>query len=245
MAFEEPLIMRAVCYDSVELTGKAEYKFFDDDDDIAGDRVNEKSEEWLCKWILEHSLASPNYLFFEELNIDSGVSKYYSISKYIIKDRGRPGDIDILLVDRKYPQLSVAFQVKKVKGYIDNDNRSNLYTKNLPDAIEQTKLMYEKYRFHKNYLMLIVPTDAAHRVENYQTFRYNSPFEKKTIYNFSGFGDLPENVGIFIYEINQPSLNSIDNTGVLSSKAIRLARGIDQLHDTTERINKLIYSHNK
>lgn len=245
MAFEEPLIMRAVCYDSVELTGKTEYKFFDDEDDIAGDRINEESEVWLCKWILEHSLASPKYLFFEELGIDSSLERYFSVSKYLIKDKGKPGDIDILLVDRKHPQLSVAFQVKKVKGYIDSDNRSKLYTKNLPDVVEQTKLMYEKYRFHKNYLMLIVPTDAAHRVENYQTFRYSSPFEKKSIYNFNGFGDLPDNIGIFIYEINQPSLNSIDKTGVLSSKAIRLAKGIDQLNDTTERINKYIRSCNK
>lgn len=237
---EQEFIMRAVCYDSVQLQNKLNYPFFADEDDVKEERINEVNEAELSHWIFENSLASPEYLIFEELGIKKNLRKYFQVRKPVIKDNSQPGDIDILLVDPKNTKESIAFQVKRVKGFIDESNRASLYTKNLQKLIIQGSQQFLKYRFHQNYVLILVPTDASNRTSNQQIFRYNKVHEKKTIYQFSGFADLPEQVGIFIYEINQPSLNSINKTGVLATKGIRLAGPIEQLNDTTDRINKFM-----
>lgn len=115
-----------------------------------------------------------------------------------------------------------------------------LKTAPLRKGVQQAKWMHDKYRFHQNYLMLVVATDSERRRNQSQLFRYNKVEEKKVVYEFSGFGDLPENVGIFIIEINQPSINSINYTATIASKALRFAKSTDQMNKTTSRIQTFL-----
>ena len=104
--------------------------------------------------------------------------------------------------------------------------------------------MFEKYRFHRSYLMIVIVVDAQNRTNNQQLFRHLSYSEKKAIYFHKGYGDLPEEVGIYTLEIDQPSLNGIDRTSRISSKVLKSAKAIDQLNVTTESILQLFAAHN-
>jgi hypothetical protein len=237
---KEPLLMRAVCYDSVLLTSQTPYNFFKDEDDELSSRFNDSAEQEVIQWIFKHPYRIAETIFFEELEIDKTYSPYFEVKSPIIKDNSGPGDIDILLIEETKPQYSIAIQAKRVKATIDENNEAHLKTSHIIKGIEQAKWMYEKYRFHKNYLMLVIVSDSHKRTNLSQMFRYNSVTEKESVYNHSGFGDLPEEVGIFILEINQPSINSIDHTAMITSKAIRYAKPVEQLTNTTDRTEQFL-----
>lgn len=238
----EQLIMRSICYDSVALSGATEYLLFSDADDENGSRFNEVSEIKLVEWIFGHPYNFKDYLFYEELGIGKEYSLFLEVKKHLIKDTSGPGDIDILLVNKLKPHLSIAFQVKRIKASISGDDEAEIKIGNIDKGVQQTKHMFQKYRFHKNYLMLIIVNDAQKRKHSQQVFRYATLDEKKVIYKHSGFGDLPEETGIYVFEISQPSANSIEHTAVLAAKALRQAKPIEQLQDTTLRINAFLQS---
>lgn len=98
---QEPLLMRAVCYDSVLLTDQLQYPFFKDEDDEPGDRFNSTAETELVKWIFNHPYKFVDYLFFQELEIGRSYASYFEVKTPIIEDSSSPGDIDIILIDKK------------------------------------------------------------------------------------------------------------------------------------------------
>lgn len=237
---KEPVLMKMICYDSVLVTDQLTYTFFKDDDDEPGDRFNTRVETDIVKWIFNHPYNFTEYLFFQELQIEKSCLPYFEIKRPIIKDTLGPGDIDILLLNKLKPQYSIGFQVKKIKAIINENDVAVLKTSQINKGIQQAKWMHEKYRFHKNYLMLVIVTDTQRRNHNSQMFRHNTIQEKAVVYEHSGFGDLPEEVGIFVMEINQPSTNSINYTATIASKALRHAKPIDQLNDTTNSIKTFL-----
>lgn len=235
----ETLYFRCITYDSVLLDGKLEYFFFSDSDDILADRTTKTIETDLVRWIFQQQ-NSIRYLFHEELDISNDYHFYLEVRKPIIKDDSGPGDIDILMVNHSQPHLSIAFQVKRIKGVVSDDDVTIFNTNTLPKGVSQSKFMLSKYRFHQNYLMLVVVTDTHKRTKNDQMFRYPTLDEKQVIYRHPSLADFPEEVGIYTYEINQPSINHTNETGVLLSKKLKEARLIAQSDDTTERIKKML-----
>lgn len=216
---------------------------FSDQDDEAGSKFNSTSEKDIVTWMFRHPNNFIDYLFYEELEISKNYQPFFEVKDPIIKDTTGPGDIDILLIDKNQPQYSIAFQVKRVKATISETNDGAiLKTSSIGKGIIQTKYMFDKYKFHKNYLMLIMANDSSSRKNVQQMFRYAKPDEKRIIYEHSGFGDLPEETGIYIFEINQPSINDINHTAVLSAKELRKAKPIEQMNDTTLRIQRYLES---
>lgn len=175
---KEPLLMQAICYDSVLLTGKEQYSFFEEEDDEEGDRLTDAVEANIVKWIFNHPYNITDTLFFQELKIGQSHTPYFEVRSSVIKDPSSPGDIDILLVNKTSPQYSIAFQVKRIKAVIGEDDVSYLKTSQVKKGIQQTKWMHEKYRFHRNYLMLVIVTDSQRRKRDSQIFRYNTVEEK-------------------------------------------------------------------
>lgn len=234
-------LMRSVCYDSVLLTDKTQYDIFVDSDDEIGERISQIAEKEIVSWFFNHPMNFKDYLFYEELGIDKDKYKpFFEISKPLILDNEKPGDLDILLINKAEPQRSVAIQVKRVKATIDKNDNVFLQTKHIQKGILQTKRMYQKYKFHQCYLMLVIVADAKNRLQNQQMFRHLSYQEKEVVYFHSGYGDLPEDVGVYFLEISQPSTNEIGKTAQISSKMQIAARPLDQLNDTTERVLQFI-----
>ena len=202
----ERLNIKSVVCDSVVLNGGINYLMFSDDDDREKEKVNSVAESALVKWIFTDPFRSIDYLFYKELGIGEQYKPFFDVGDPIIKDDSGPGDIDLLLVDPNRPNKAIAFQVKRIKAEISEANQAALKINNIGKGISQTRYMHEKYRFFKSYLMLIIVADTKNRKSRGQMFRYLRPDEKDVVYEHEGFGDLPEEAGIYIFEINQPSV---------------------------------------
>jgi hypothetical protein len=216
---EDKFYMKSVCYDCVMLTDETTYDFFVDNDDLSGDRVGSILENNIVNWFFDHPLNFAPYLFYEELGIDKKYNRHLNIGKPVIIDNRVPGDIDILLIEPLTPHRAVAIQVKRVKATINERDEATLNIKDIPYSIFQTKEMFRKYQFYKSYLMLVILIDAQQRTGSQQLFRHLTYEEKKAVYFHSRFGELPEEVGIYVLEIDQPSLNSVNLTSRISAKA--------------------------
>jgi hypothetical protein len=241
---ESEFLMRSICYDMVQLGEKSQYTMFVDTDDIAGERINGILEKQIVEWFFGHPRNLTESLFYEELGINPARYKpYFEVSKPIINDNGTPGDIDILLIDPEKPQHTIAIQVKRVKARIDQDEKITLNTAHIENGIFQTKKMFEKYRFHLCFLMVVIVADTHHRRRDQQILRIIPYADKKhTIYFHPGYGDLPTEAGVYFLEISQPSVNEIDKTAQVSAKLQIPAKAIEQLNRTTEKIIELVKS---
>lgn len=241
---ESEFLMRSICYDTVQLGEKSHYNIFEDADDIDGERVSGIAEKQIVDWFFNHSRDLKTNLFYEELSIDPAKYKpYFEVSTPVITDSGTPGDIDILLVDAEKPQYSIAIQVKRVKARIGQDHKVKLNTAHIENGIYQTRKMFEKYRFHQCFLMVIIVADTRHRERDQQMLRIIPYADKKhTVYFHQGYGDLPDEVGVYFLEISQPSANEINRTAQISAKLQIPAKPIEQSTRSTEKIKEFLKS---
>lgn len=243
--YEADQVMRAVSYDSVLVQqGMTEYKLFDDldDTDSSESRYNNESETNVIKWLLANHFDADMGLTRAELGIPSNYKFYPEIREPIIEDRSVPGDIDLLAVEKANPHLSVAIQVKRVKSRILENGQVDIYVKHIPKAVLQAREMMLKYRFHRNYLMLVLVADTQHHKHDFQLFRNLSFEEKLRVYQHPTLHDLPEEVGLYLYELSQPSKNTIGQTATIAVKQHRAAKKLDQLSRTTETIVEFLKS---
>lgn len=243
--YEADQVMRAVSYDSVLVEqGVTEYKLFDDvdDPDSSESRYNNESETNVIKWLLSNHFDADMGLTRAELGIPSTYKFYPEIREPIIEDRSVPGDIDLLAVEKANPHLSVAIQVKRVKSRILENGQVDMYVKHIPKAVLQAREMMLKYRFHRNYLMFVLVADTQYHKHDLQLFRNLSFEEKLRVYQHPALRDLPEEVGLYLYELSQPSKNTIGQTATIAVKKHRDAKKFDQLSRTTETIVEFLKS---
>ena len=241
--YEADQVMRAVSYDSVLLQqGVTQYQLFDDIDDAqtAEYRYNSESESNVINWLLANSNDPDMGLTRQELSIPAAYRFFPEVREPVITDKGIPGDIDLLAIDPVHPQLSIAVQVKRVKARIREDGGVDVYTKLIPKAVKQAREMMLKYRFYRNYLMLVLVADTQYHKHDFQLFRNLSFEEKLCVYNHPALQELPEEVGLYLYELSQPSRNTIGNTATIAVKQHRLAKRMDQPSETTEKISALL-----
>ena len=130
--------------------------------------------------------------------------------------------------------------MKRLKATINDDDSAHIKTAAISKGVEQSRFMFTKYRFHKSYLMLVIVADTHHRKNGCQLFRNLTLSEKMQTYQHPSLKELPDEVGVFTYEISQPSINAVHFTGTLASKLLRPAKPVDQLSRTTESISQFI-----
>jgi hypothetical protein len=237
--YEADRVMRAVSYDSVLIqAGVTEYKLFVDEDDSAADdfRYNNENESNVVKWLLTSTYDPNMELTRKELNIPRNYRFYPEVKKPIITDQKVPGDIDLLAIDALHPESSLGIQVKRVKARISENGGVDIYTKLIPKAVFQAGEMMRKYRFHRNYLMLILVTDTQYHNHGFQLFRNLSFDEKQRVYQHPALKELHEEVGLYLYELSQPSKNTIGQTATIAVKQHRPAKLLEQPSYTTEKI---------
>lgn len=233
--------MQSIIYDSITLqVDRLSYDFFHDDDDVMGPRQNSEAESAAIKWILRHPFDKNQSLIRDELQIPADFLFFPEVKDPIIIDTDGPGDIDLLAVNPHCPDQSIGMQVKRFKAGINENDEGEIKITNLKKGIMQTTQMFKKYRFARNYLMLLVVCDARHRRNASQLFRRLSLDEKYDLYFNTELSTLPGPVGIFAYEINQPSLNGIDHTAGLASVCLRPATAVDQRSQTTDAITQML-----
>jgi hypothetical protein len=230
---------RCIPYDSINLNSYIRsYEYFlNEDKTILFDNATKRPEQKVVKWIFEKSLTTLRYLVYEELNLSNEYKHYLECREYILDYRYDESDIDILLVNDKSPHLSHAFQVKKLTIDLFKDGFSVFKRLNqVEKGITQANEVFKKYKFYKNYLMLVVIINGIDKKDVNQIFRQPSSKELyKHIYSLKNFNELNENIGIFAYEITQPTNLSIDRRGTILSKLLKYPKPIEQPSFLTER----------
>lgn len=237
--YEADIVMRSLTYDAVRVQqGVTYYKLFSDSDDVAdvSYRYNNECETNVIQWLLTNAFDVNMGLTRGELNIGTSYTFYAEVKKPIIIDREIPGDIDLLAIDDKHPNHSIAFQVKRVKARILETGKAEIFTKHIYKAVEQARQMMYKCQFHRNYLMLVLVADTQYHQHDLQLFRNLSFEEKQSVYCHPAFDNLTEDVGLYIYELYQPSKNPVGQTATIAVKQHRKAKVFEQLVTTTEKI---------
>ncbi len=234
--------MRTIAYDTVSIKPDSViYKLFVDDDASMDQRVNTLFERELVKFLFNPVYRFFEYLIFEELGITNTYSPHFEKIKPIIDNPNeKPGDIDLLLVDKSQVIKSIGFQVKKLKGFVDLDNTNKVKFSNIEEGIVQVNKMFEKYRFYKNYLMLIVANYGRNNTTNNFFFRHVGGSEIKPLYSISTYEKLREEIGIFIIEITQPISKGITKSGEIASKLFKDSTLNIQSEEITNKIKLLI-----
>lgn len=236
------ITMRSIAYDTVSIKPDAViYKLFEDDNSSEDKRVTSLWERELVEFLFTHYLKLYEYLIYEELGITNTYNPHFEKIKPIIDNPNeKPGDIDLLLVDESQIIKSIGFQVKKLKGFVDIDNISRVKFSNIEEGIVQVNKMFEKYRFYKNYLMLIVANDGMNNTTNNFLFRQVDGSEIKQLYLESTYENLKEGIGVFIVEVTQPIGKNIRKSGMIASKLIVQASECEQSEILNNKIKFLI-----
>jgi hypothetical protein len=160
----------------------------------------------------------------------------------VTNSNDKPGDIDLLLVSKIDPSIPIAFQVKKLKGFIDYKDRKeiiNVKTSKISEAIKQSNIMFRNFRLHQNYLMLIVANDRQSFDPNFFSRQIEGP-QNEPIYNLHTYQSLNNDVGIFIIEITLEEAVSGASRGMISSKLFRKSSLVPQSVETTNKIQLLL-----
>ena len=236
------ITMRSIAYDTISIKpGSVVYQLFEDDDSPSDERVNLLLEPELVKFLFNSVHKFYEYLIYEELGINNYYSPYFEITKPIIDNPNeKPGDIDILLVEGSKLNESIAFQVKKLKGYVDKDNINKVKFSNIEEGIVQVNKMFEKFRFHKSYLMLIVANDGMNNTAKNFLFRNVDGSEIKPLYSIATYENLTEGVGVFIIEITQPTGKGIRKSGKIATKLFKQAAAYEQSELLNSKIKLLV-----
>lgn len=241
--FHADFVMRALTFDSVMLRSEVEqYALFSDADDSAEAeyRYNNEPESLVTQWLLGNQMDADMRLTREELRIGSSYRFYPEVKYPIVTDGGIPGDIDLLAIDNIQPHLSIGIQIKRFKAQILSDGKAQINWRTMKKGVLQANNMLDKYGFHRNYLMMLIVADTHLHKQELQMLR-NLPYESKlSIYNHECLKELNEAIGIYTYEISQPSSNSVSSTGTIAVKELRPAAVLFQPTRTTETIEEYL-----
>jgi len=242
MTENKSVTIRSIVYDTVSLKpGSVIYEFFQDDYSTKDERVNSILERELVKFLFDPFYRFYEYLIYEELGISNSYIPFYEKSQPIIENANeKPGDIDLILVDKSQVGNSLGFQVKRFKGFIDADGINKVKFSNIEEGIIQVNKMFEKYKFYKNYLMLIVANDGMNNTKDSFLFRQVKGPEIKPLYSMSTYENLKEGIGLFIVEITQPTGKGIRKTGKIATKLLRDSKLNMQSKKMTNKIKLLV-----
>jgi len=233
-----------ITFDSYLLkSGKQSFNLFrEEGPDNLVDKATSRIESDIVKWIFESKTSNYHYLLYEGIGLSDDYKPFLSCKKYLLDNEYYEPDIDVLLVNEKMPNLSIAMQVKRIKIEINEDLKADYNRLHvIEEGIKQANIVYKKYKFHKNYLLVVVIIDGINKKVVNQIFRQPGSDELyKNIHSLRNFEGLNENIGIFAYEITQPTNESIDKRATIYSKELKTPKPIEQPSVLTERILKHI-----
>ena len=159
----------------------------------------------------------------------------------IISQRNKkPGDIDILIFDKERPDLSAAFEVKRVKiiTQLDGKHKLNNVT-SIQKGVKQVN-GYQSIGFHKSYLMVVMLDDS--RLADYPNsmMRNSQSSLIDEIYDIPWNEELHEDVGIVYLKITQPTHKSYNKMAGLGFCIDKSANKLQQSEVLTNKIRELI-----
>lgn len=233
-------ISKGLLFDNVEINPSPNSEFFKDKE-ISPEKFNPVttiSESDISNWLLKTD--SVRNLIFDELKISATAKFETTVQEPFIKDpKSKPGDIDILVCDSKFPTHSVAFECKRIKVKPEaffTDQIGGLGKAKY--AVEQVNALAKNFSFSQIYLLLIIEVNGKNRTKFNQFCRGTTQMQKERIYKLPLDKGIDSKIGVIFVEIVQVTNQSFDKNGYVGLSIGRLATKRNQLSELTEKLHR-------
>jgi hypothetical protein len=231
------LVFKTIYSDIRELNSQS-LKFFTEAFEQSNS-VRDYHEDAITNWLLDGE--SRKRLLTGDIfeNVDEVIDKR-CLRKPFTPDRGKPGDIDILLFQRDSPQRSVAIECKRIKveALSERDVKIN-GEKNIGEGIIQAN-EYFNLGFSRVYLLIFLLHDGRKLNTPNILFRYGKGLKVERLYSLPWQGDLHEKVGIIFVEVYQISDRDVNTTYGLGICVDKRASEQEQPYDLTLKVMSLL-----
>jgi hypothetical protein len=197
--------------------------------------VRDYTEEEITNWILNHDKRRQFFIskFFNEPH---KISDFRGLKKPFTPDRGKPGDIDILLFDLLRPNKSIAFECKRVKVQAINEGESKINgAQNIRQGIIQVN-KYLELGFSKVFLVIYLLHDGRQLKTPSTLHRIGKGDSVERLYNIPLNEGLKDEVGLVFFEIYQNTDKLIDHKYGVGICVDKEAKETEQHTTTTEKL---------
>jgi hypothetical protein len=227
------LVFDLLQFDRQELTGES--TFFFKEEFSNSKSVRDYVEDEITDWILDNKTRR-NFFISKFFDDPYNILDFRRLEKPFTPERGKPGDIDILLFNPSKLSQSIAFECKRVKVQALNEDESKINgAHNISEGIIQAN-KYIDLGFSKVYLVIYLLHDGR-QLKTPSTFhRMGKGDSVEKLYNIPLNEGLKEEVGIVFIEIYQNTDKEIDlkyGIGICVDKA---AKEREQHTTTTEKL---------
>lgn len=232
---ETQLVFSSIIYDTQQIGEKDEIAFFIESE------INDNSVKSIIEKEAVKLILSPRFkdTFLSEFFSDkSNLSFHTELQSPFTEQNKKPGDIDLLIFDKRRPDLATAFECKVVKSEIlESGNVSINKLVKLQNSIKQVN-EYLELGFHKVYLLVVILDDARKSNLPNVALRSSNSSQLSEVYNIVFNESIKEDIGIGFVTISQQTGKSIDSMGFFGVCNDRKAKPREQLTTMTNKIKQ-------
>lgn len=200
---KRPMIFRQTNYDSNALTGATQMLFFTETDENS-ESVTLMTEDQAVKWLFSSFSFGKTFIeeFFDSQN---HINAFFGKKEPFVISGKKPGDIDILLIDKERPDKAIAFECKRLKvTSIDSPLPKVNNVQGVKQGVKQANGL-QSLGFYKSYLMIILLDDSRH-FDYPNTMMRNSKWQDvEEVYDIPWNEPLNQDVGIVFVKVTQPT----------------------------------------
>lgn len=189
--------------------------FFNDDLNFKDESAAKQDEKAILKWLFMQPELKK--MLFEELLVKQTARHKLEVGYPIIENPNKkPGDIDVLIWEEKFPHEAIALECKRVKVIVDDAGRDQV---NKVDAIGNGVAQANailNLGFYGTYLAVLTVVDGRWRKAYNTLFRGSTDETFKRVYEFPQRNRLHKDIGLCFLELIQPSGKSIDRMAAVA-----------------------------
>lgn len=232
------MIFKQSYYDSQILTGATGIRFFNETNENS-DSVTSMTEDQAIKWLFNSFPFRQTFIerFFGNSN---SIYSFFGKKDPFVVHGKKPGDIDILLVDKERPDKIIAFECKRLKvTSVDSPLPKVNNANGIKHGVKQANGL-QSLGFYKSYLMIILLDDSRH-FDYPNTMMRNSKWQEvEEIYDIPWNEPLNQDVGIVFVKITQPTGKHFNEMAGIGYCIDKEANEQEQTTSMTNRIKELL-----
>lgn len=232
------MIFRQTYYDCQPFTGENVIPFFTETDE-SSESVTSMSEDQAIRWLF-------NSFSFGKIFIESfygnpdGIQIHFGEKEPFIVTGRKPGDIDIMLVDKNAPDRAIAFECKRLKiTSIDTPMPKVNNIQGIKHGVKQANGL-QSLGFYKSYLVMILLDDSRHFAYPNTMLRNSQWQDVEEVYDIPWNEPIHQDVGIVFIKVTQPTgkhFNEMAGIGLCIDKE---AQEQEQSVAMTNKIKELL-----
>ena len=232
------MIFRQTYYDSQVLTGATKIPFFTEADENA-DSVTSMTEDQAIKWLFNSFSFGQTFIegFFDNSYI---VHSFFGKKDPFVIHGKKPGDIDILLVDKERPDKAIAFECKRLKVTSVNSPLPKVNNTNgIKHGVKQANGL-QSLGFYKSFLLIILLDDSRHFEYPNIMMRNSKWQEVEEIYDIPWNEPINQDIGIVFIKVTQPTGKHFNEMAGIGYCIDKEANEQEQTSSMTNKIKELL-----